>query len=695
VLSVHLVTVHCGPRVGSCSHIRWLLPLRYPANANHFTVTHGTEYRRADVIVVERSWTDDMRLALDLVRRARADGATLIYTTDDNILDLKIEGEVAKWLSPAHRDVVRYLASQADGVIVSTPPLAEQMSAFNKLVLELPNAVDERLFSAAGADAGEPAPPGRPLVIGYMGTATHDDDLLAVAPALAEVLRENAGAVELQLVGGVAQPQTLAAFQGLPARVLQTGHDFEYPAFVRWMARELKWDVGIAPLRDDVFTRAKSDIKALDYAGLGVPAVYSDVGPYARSLVHGETGLLAANEPAAWLEHLRALVRDGPLRRKLAAGAREWMMSSRVLRRRAGDWRDAIETIRRSRRPTRVVTVPGKQLTARVVVPGSVNYFYDRAGERVAEALRGIGVAAEVTTLARAAGEAATSDRCFLVNPYEIAAGHGDQAGAIELMRGVASRGGRCVAVALECVQTPWFSHSVRLCRDAGLDTILDLGFHSQLDELPDDVAAMYRFCFNGPTASERRAVPVAPAASDRPIPWVLVGHQSADRAELAYRLTREGPPDGFVYLPRLSPVTEAGPHLNGRQFQRVLSHAKVQLWCSHHPHFYMESERFRDSLLTGSVPLKVVDRPPDASRVFPFEHLVAAHDGAPAWVRAIDYGAAWARFRDEFLGLPSLEEGLAAFVGVAPPADADAVMGTAPDPLLRAQGAMGVLLAV
>src|SRR3982751_3590935 len=158
MLSVHLVTVHCGPRVGSCSHVRWLLPLRYPANANHFSVTHGTDYRRADVVVVERSWTDDMGQAQDLVRRARADGATLIYTTDDNILDLKIEGETVLWLSPTHQDVVRYLAKEADGFIVSTPPLAEQMAAFNRLVLELPNAIDERLFEAAGPAATDAAP---------------------------------------------------------------------------------------------------------------------------------------------------------------------------------------------------------------------------------------------------------------------------------------------------------------------------------------------------------------------------------------------------------------------------------------------------------------------------------------------------------------------------------------------------------
>jgi hypothetical protein len=80
-----------------------------------------------------------------------------------------------------------------------------------------------------------------------------------------------------------------------------------------------------------------------------------------------------------------------------------------------------------------------------------------------------------------------------------------------------------------------------------------------------------------------------------------------------------------------------------------------------------MESERFRDSLLAGNLPLKVVDRLPDPSRVFPFEHLVAEHADAPAWLRRCSFAETWRRFRDEFLALPSLEDGLSAFLGLSP----------------------------
>jgi hypothetical protein len=101
-----------------------------------------------------------------------------------------------------------------------------------------------------------------------------------------------------------------------------------------------------------------------------------------------------------------------------------------------------------------------------------------------------------------------------------------------------------------------------------------------------------------------------------------------------------------------------------------------------------MEGERFRDSLLTGSVPLKVVGRPPESSRVFPFEDLVVEHGDAAARVCELDYAEAWGRFREEFLALPSLEEGLAAFVGVAAPAGEESAR-SAPG------RAKGVLIAV
>ena len=83
----------------------------------------------------------------------------------------------------------------------------------------------------------------------------------------------------------------------------------------------------------------------------------------------------------------------------------------------------------------------------------------------------------------------------------------------------------------------------------------------------------------------------------------------------------------------------------------------------AHHQHFYMESERFRMSLLAGCVPIKVV--PPD--QVVPpglvFGGLVLSETDVAQRLHAFDFRAIRRRFRDDFRGLPGLSESLATFL--------------------------------
>jgi hypothetical protein len=118
--------------------------------------------------------------------------------------------------------------------------------------------------------------------------------------------------------------------------------------------------------------------------------------------------------------------------------------------------------------------------------------------------------------------------------------------------------------------------------------------------------------------------------------------------------------------------VADGGPHLGEQSFLAVLGRAAVQVWCSHHDYFYMESERFRMSLLAGCVPVKAVPQPSADAALLPFHYLMPAVADLPGFLRDMDLPATWARFTDEFLALPSLEDGigevLAAF-GVSPTA--------------------------
>ncbi len=346
---VHVLHGFYGAEIPySCTYIRLLCPLTHPALADAVELTHGTAEAipDCDLLVVERHTLWPYERQRDgfarLVTRCRQRGITVVYELDDNLLDLHRGEPWEVYPGPFLRAVVSFLTREADGVIVSTPALAERLQRLRSRVLVVPNALDERLFEAGP----EPSSPRGPAVtIGYMGTLTHEADLRMVLAPLRALLRRHAGRVRFELVGGAAEGRVASLFEGLPFRWLDTGRDHSYPKFVPWMRRHLRWDVAIAPLEDDAFTRCKSDLKYLDYGALGIPGVFSDVRPYRETVRHRETGLLAANERKAWADALEEIVSDAALRARLAERATAEVHGTRMLRTNAPSWRKAIETI--------------------------------------------------------------------------------------------------------------------------------------------------------------------------------------------------------------------------------------------------------------------------------------------------------------------------------------------------------------
>jgi hypothetical protein len=302
-----------------------------------------------------------------------------------------------------------------------------------------------------------------------------------------------------------------------------------------------------------------------------------------------------------------------------------------------------------------------------VIIPGSVNYFYNQAGRRLGVALRQLGWSVDLCTLG-AMPLIEPYDWCFLINIYEITVAYGDEKRALEAIAALRSRCARVVAVLLESAGTPWFAHSGRLCDEAQVETLIDLGFHDQSHELPQPFPIGYRFVFNGLTHLERATIPAAKARCDRPIPWLFVGHRSSTRVRLLRRLLQEVEPNGFLYMPEISPVTESGHHINEEQLEKVMERARLQIWCSHHEHFYVESERFRNSLLTGGVPVKILLQSAPGNGL-PFARFMPMYEEFVEMVRGMDFETAREDFVQEFKGLPTLEAGLAlALTELSPP---------------------------
>jgi glycosyltransferase involved in cell wall biosynthesis len=92
------------------------------------------------------------------------------------------------------------------------------------------------------------------------------------------------------------------------------------------------WDFALAPLVPNEFNQAKSVIKFLEYAALGVPGIFSHVGEYGSTIEHGETGLLVASDRVQqWEQAIFDLASNPPLRERLATNARRELLNRHLL----------------------------------------------------------------------------------------------------------------------------------------------------------------------------------------------------------------------------------------------------------------------------------------------------------------------------------------------------------------------------
>lgn len=83
----------------------------------------------------------------------------------------------------------------------------------------------------------------------------------------------------------------------------------------------LSFDVGIMPLRDDMWSRGKCGLKLIQYMASGIPSLTHPYGAAAEIIADGEDGLLRP-DVTGWIEAIRMLATDPALRERLGINAR-------------------------------------------------------------------------------------------------------------------------------------------------------------------------------------------------------------------------------------------------------------------------------------------------------------------------------------------------------------------------------------
>ncbi|MFA0813006.1 glycosyltransferase family 1 protein [Microbulbifer epialgicus] len=154
------------------------------------------------------------------------------------------------------------------------------------------------------------------LTVFYHGSASHQEDIQWLRPVIQEVLKHNPR-LTFEVIGNASINRL---FGSMPR--VQVLHPMNWPNYLSMLQKPGR-TIGLAPLLDLPFNRARSHTKFFDITQAGAVGIYAAGDIYEKVVYHRKNGLLLAMDPALWVDGILSLAEDDALRESLLAEAKK------------------------------------------------------------------------------------------------------------------------------------------------------------------------------------------------------------------------------------------------------------------------------------------------------------------------------------------------------------------------------------
>jgi glycosyltransferase involved in cell wall biosynthesis len=248
----------------------------------------------ADLLIIQRPLDNAMT---SVIKQAKKQGIATIVELDDDMGNIhkdnaaydKVYGY--KWSGDQW---IQAAVAEADLMTVSTPALERYATHGRSAVLR--NCVPDSIFDVKVEPSAE-----WPRV-GWSGSVqTHPTDLQETRGAIGEVLKSNE--LSFSVIGDGEKVARYLKLDGKVSKLWATGWvpiDMYYEAVNQFI------DIGIVPLEISPFNQAKSALKGLEFAALGIPFIASPTREYERMEAYGIGKI--AKTPGDWRRHLQRMI---------------------------------------------------------------------------------------------------------------------------------------------------------------------------------------------------------------------------------------------------------------------------------------------------------------------------------------------------------------------------------------------------
>lgn len=315
----------------AAAYYRAILPLRELERRGHRVLWPARhDYRRLlaepssfDVLLMHHHCGEE---DLELVRQLTRQGVAVVWDEDDDISATPRHAPVYR-KNGGRRGMKRAFARSVEIAATAnlmTTPSAHLAGRYRELGVEHAEVIENHV---AQEHVGLERPRHQGVVIGITAAGEHAVDFKKLR--IDRVLK-----------------RLLEAHEGV--RVVTIGWGHELPtnrhshvtrvAIEELIATERQFDIGLAPLADTAFSRARSNVKLKEYAAAGAMWLASPVGPY-LGMGEQQGGMLVRD--GEWYAALERFVLDFRARTQLMEQARAWAPTQSADRA-AGQWEAAL-----------------------------------------------------------------------------------------------------------------------------------------------------------------------------------------------------------------------------------------------------------------------------------------------------------------------------------------------------------------
>ena len=204
---------------------------------------------------------------------------------------------------------LRQVMAEFDLLTTTTELLAAELREVNPNVAVIPNCQDLSIIKPL------PFKPRDDVRLFWAGAASHYHDWVLLQEALYTVMKRH--------------PEVKLIIQGCPfeptLRFLDKSRiELRYwvpPKAYPYALSMTDVDIGLIPLQDKPWNRKKSANKWVEFSGLGIPSVVSNVSPY-KEMENGGNIFLVENDRKAWIEGICYLIENKEERLRIGRAAR-------------------------------------------------------------------------------------------------------------------------------------------------------------------------------------------------------------------------------------------------------------------------------------------------------------------------------------------------------------------------------------